>query len=240
MAIVPSTPMEDTFSLEWTVLLILFLVVALLVLGVVWQRLRMRLRRMERLVTEQRKELAARDEIAAVAMRSLDLNEILSGALEKTLREIDVEAGGIYLVDEDAGLLRIAAQRGFVPELAAEINDLRVGEGFSGRVIESGEPLVVEDISKDARLSRLKVAQAGLKSLAVVPLTAKGKPLGTLFAVTQGVRKFGDVDVQFLVSSGQQIAAAVENARLFAVVGKRAEQFRLRLRWAAKSLSPWI
>lgn len=182
---------------------------------------------LERKVNDRTRELAALNAIAATVSRSLELDEILSHALDKTLEVLEVEAGGIYLLDEEAGVLTVAAQKGFSPQVVAEIDRLKVGEGFSGRVAQSGQSLVVRDVSADPRLTRMAVREEGLRSLATVPLSSKGKKLGTLFAVTHGYREFTDQDVSLLTSIGQQIGVAIENAYLFNAEQRQAEQFRV-------------
>jgi len=182
---------------------------------------------LEQRVADRTKELATINAISAVVSQSLDLDEILNDALGKTLQVMEIEAGGIYLLDEKAGLLSVAAQKGFSPQFVAEIDRLKVDEGFSGHVAQSGQPLVVRDVSADPRLTRMVVKEEGLRSLAAVPLGSKGKVLGTLFAITRGYREFTDQDVQLLTSIGHQIGIAVENARLFNAVQRRAEQFRV-------------
>ena len=173
------------------------------------------------------RELAALNAIAATVSQSLDLNEVLNSALDKVLQVMDIEAGGIYLLDEEAGILNVVAQRGFSRQFVAEIDRLKVGEGFSGQVSESGKPLVVANVSDDPRLTRLIVREEGLRSLAIAPLSHKSKVLGTLFVSTHGTREFTDQDVQLLTSIGHQVGVAVENARLFEDEQRRAEQFRV-------------
>ncbi len=182
---------------------------------------------LEQRVADRTKELATLNAIAAVVNESLDLDEILNNALDETLQMMEIEAGGIYLLDEEVGLLTIAFQRGFSPQFVAEIDRLKVGEGFSGRVAQSGQPLVVRNVSTDPRLTRMVVRQEGLQSVAIVPLSSKGRVLGTLFAAIRGYREFTDQDVQLLTSIGQQIGVAIENARLFEAEQRRAEQFRV-------------
>jgi hypothetical protein len=63
-----------------------------------------------------------------------------------TLQVTGIEAGGIYLLDEKADLLVVRALRGFSAEFAAAIDRLQVGEGYSGRVIQTGKPIIVRDI----------------------------------------------------------------------------------------------
>jgi signal transduction histidine kinase len=177
--------------------------------------LQARSRDLEKQVMNRTKELAALNAIAATVSRSLHLDEVLNGALDKTLHVMEIEAGGIYLLDEEAGVLTVAAERGFSPEFVAGIDRLKVGEGFSGRVAQSGQPLLVRNISTDPRLTRMVVRHAGLRSAAIVPLSSKGKVLGTMFAITRGYREFTDQDIQLLTSIGDQIGVAVENARLY-------------------------
>ncbi len=167
------------------------------------------------------------NEISSVVSQSLDLNEILCSALEQVLRAMDLESGGIYLYDSKSHRLTVAAQHGFKPDFIQEIDTLELGEGFSGKVMESGQPLVVRDISQDSRLSRGIVKEAGLTSVAVVPLCSKQKTLGTIFLVSHDLRDFDDQEMELLLSAGQQIGVAVDNAYLFAAQGRRAEQFQV-------------
>ncbi|NLF00229.1 MAG: GAF domain-containing protein [Anaerolineales bacterium] len=180
---------------------------------------------LEQHVEDRTRHLAALNAIATTVSRSLDIDQVLSEALDKTLVVMEVETGGIYLLDERSGTLRIASHRGLNPELVSEIDRLAVGEGFSGRVVQSGEPIVVADIASDARLTRIAVQDAGLHTLVIAPLSAKGRVLGTLFAMTRSPRQFSKQDVQLLTSIGSQIGVALENASLFEHEQRRSEQF---------------
>lgn len=172
-------------------------------------------RSLEQQVAARTKELAALNAIAAAVSQSLHLDEVLDSALEKTLEVMEIEAGGIYLLDEEAGVLTIAVHRGLSPEFMAGIDGLKPGEGFSGRVAQSGQPLLIEDVSTDPRLTRMVAREAGLHSAAIVPLSSKGEVLGTLFAIARVHRDFSVQDVQLLTSIGHQIGVAIENARLY-------------------------
>ena len=169
---------------------------------------------LEQRVTLQTKELAALNAIAAAVSQSLDLNDVLNSALDKTLEVMEIEAGGIYLLDEATGVLDIVAQQGFESDFVTGIDKLKLGEGFSGRVAQSGKPLLVRNVSTDPRLTRMVVRDAGLRSAAIFPLSSKGKVLGTFFTIARSDREFSKQDVQLLTSIGHQIGVAIENARL--------------------------
>ena len=182
---------------------------------------------LEQRVASRTRELEALNAIATVVSQSLNLDEILKAALDKTLQVMEMEAGGIYLFDKETAELTIHAQQGLSPQFVAGVDRLRLGEGFSGRVVESGQPLVVTDVASDPRLTRSIVREEGLRALAIVPLSSKGQVLGTLFAVTHGYREFTDQDIQLLSSIANQIGVAVDSARLFLAEQRRAEQFRV-------------
>lgn len=178
---------------------------------------------LERRIAAQTKELAALNTIAAAVSSSLDLKDVLNRALDKTLEVMEIDAGGIYLLDEGAGMLNIVAQRGFEPDFVEGIDKLKLGEGFSGRVAQSGQPLLVHNVSTDSRLTRMVVREAGLRAAAIFPISLKGKVLGTFFTIAHSDREFSEQDVHLLTSIGHQIGVAIENARLY-------EQARQRMR----------
>ena len=183
--------------------------------------------RLERRLADRTTELATLNTIAASVSSSPELETVLDDALHKTLQVINVEAGGIYLLEDEAETLRLAAQRGFSPDLISEIERLPVGEGFSGRVVQSGRPLVVRDIAADHRLTKMAVREDGLRSLTSVPLHSKGKVMGALFAATHGYREFTDQDVQLLTSIGHQVGVAIENAQLLRAERRQRQEATL-------------
>jgi nitrate/nitrite-specific signal transduction histidine kinase len=179
---------------------------------------------LEQRVADRTKELAALNAIAAVVSQSLDLDGILNDALDKTLEVMGLEAGGIYLLDTDLTVLRIAVHRGMDDELVSEIDGLGLGEGFSGRVVQTGHPLVVADVYADPRLSRVRAGDDGAFALVSVPVSSKGGALGALFILASDVRQFTEHDVQFLSSIGHQIGIAVENAQHLMQAERRMQE----------------
>ena len=178
-------------------------------------------------LAERTRELAALNAVAAVVGRSLELDVVLAGALQATLEVMAVDAGGIYLLDEQEDVLSLAAQHSLSAEFATGIDKLRAGEGLSGQVVQTGESLVINDVSRDPRLTRDVVRREGFRSLLVVPLRSKAEVLGTFFVITREERTFIAQDKQLLESIAQQVSIAVGNARLFNTMQRRVEQFRV-------------
>jgi len=179
---------------------------------------------LEQRVADRTRELAALNAIASVVSRSLDLEAVLHDALDKTLEVTGIEAGGIYLLQEDTGVLMIMAHSGLTPQFVAEIDNLKAGEGFSGRVIQTGEPVIVSDLATDPRLTRSVVSESGFHSAVVFPLVSRGTVLGSCFLVTRDLREFSQQDIELLTSIGGQVGVGVENAQLFTQVEQRMQE----------------
>jgi signal transduction histidine kinase/ligand-binding sensor domain-containing protein len=207
---------------------------ALVLVGVVFGGYRLRVRsvearsrQLEDQVSRRTRELGALNSVAAVASRSLDLGQVLMDVLEKTLEVSGADAGGIYLLQEEAGILTIAAHLGLEGQLVAEIDHLAVGEGFSGRVAQTCEPLAVQDLTTDPRLARAAVTESGFESLAAAPLVSRAQVVGSLFVMTRDRHQFTESDLAMLTAIGDQIGVAIQNARLFEAEQHRADQFRV-------------
>src|SRR5512144_636203 len=85
---------------------------AIAVAGAIAAGLRLRVRSMaarrrdlETRVANRTKELTALNAIAVTVSQSLDLSAMLHEALAKTLQVMEIESGGIYLLDAKSGVL---------------------------------------------------------------------------------------------------------------------------------------
>jgi two-component system NtrC family sensor kinase len=167
--------------------------------------------------TENLRKISALNAIAATVSQSLNLEEILNSALEKVLEVMRIETGAIALVDEQNEELSITVHRGFPEALLPAADSLKLGQGLAGRVAQSGEPILVEDISEEAGLSMIELGmrEEGFRSFACIPLGAKEKVLGVMDIASHDLRQFSAQDMELLTSIGNQIGVAIDNARLF-------------------------
>jgi signal transduction histidine kinase len=95
-------------------------------------------------------------------------------------------------------------------------------------VAESGEPIVVDDIAVDERVTRQVVRESGLHSFASIPLKAKEQIVGVMNVARRDLRPFDERDIQLLLAIGHQVGVAVENARLWEEL-KEKERVRSEL-----------
>jgi signal transduction histidine kinase len=171
---------------------------------------------------ERNRELAAVNVIAEAISAHLDLNRVMTEALDQMLAVTQAEVGEIFLLEETSDELTLALHRGPFAQEFQSVARFRRGEGFPGRVMELGRPLVSTDITQDARYVRRAVVEAGFKSYISIPLFAKGKVVGTLDLTARQPDLFNLSALPLLSGIGHQIGTAVENARLHRQVANLA------------------
>jgi len=183
-------------------------------------------RNLERKVADRTRELAALNAIAASVNKSLDLDETLNQALDELLHVLDLEVGEIRLLDTREDELVIRAQRGLQPEFVRQTDRCKVSETLPGRVLLSGQSVILEDMLDAPQDTWMR--QQGVRAMAICPLLAEEKRLGTLSLATRHrSRPFSQNERELLRAVSDQVGVAIEKARLFRVEQRRAEQFRV-------------
>src|SRR3989442_7439129 len=124
------------------------------------------------------------------------------------------------LVDRDGRTLRVVVARGNWTEVLGG-PEVRVGEGVSGKAVELGEPVLVENIETDPRLGKPNDPKYGGGSFICMPLRVADRIIGVVnLAMKQSVGgisttpPFSRTDLQFLNTLMTYTAYAVDNARL--------------------------
>jgi len=103
---------------------------------------------------------------------------------------------------------------------------LKVGEeGITGWVADTGEPLLVPDVSQEPRYVWMQGSET--RSELTVPVKAKGKVIGVLDVQSDQLDAFDESDLLVLQSLAHQAAIAIENARFLKAEQRRAEEFRV-------------
>lgn len=167
-------------------------------------------------VSERAAELSALYAVATTVSQTLELDDVLNSALDEVLALMRTEVGWIYLVDEEMDGLILSAYHGPDAVRAPNLQRLQFGEGFSGYVAQSGQPVLVKDAENTSLADPHPAAtDEGLRSFAGVPLQSKGQILGVLCVASFGDRQFTQQETALLSSTGRQIGIAVENARLY-------------------------
>jgi diguanylate cyclase (GGDEF)-like protein len=168
---------------------------------------------LEQRVHERTLELDALRETSLIIGSQLEIKELLSSIVEHGCQLLDVPVGALYLVDTENNLLELNVAFG----LSQENTNLKLkpGEGLSGKIWLSGEPLIVEDYSHWENKSSQWNAHALTGTLGV-PLEFNQQVIGVLsFGEIGKPRRFDDHDTWLAKLFANQASIAIHNARLF-------------------------
>ncbi|OGO27058.1 MAG: hypothetical protein A2Z16_12095 [Chloroflexi bacterium RBG_16_54_18] len=163
---------------------------------------------------QRNEDLKLLNDVAAALTGSLEVDEILDKTLDLVMSYLDVEAGEIFLCEDDEKILRLALHRGSFEENLSDMDRFRFGEGFIGMVAASGKPLVSSNLRQDMRYLRPAVLEAGFQSIACIPLAAGGKVVGVMGAATRRLRQYDEREIHILTAIGTWAGITIENARL--------------------------
>jgi diguanylate cyclase (GGDEF)-like protein len=167
-----------------------------------------------RSLREKLEELRTFWTLSRILSSTLNMEEVFRLALHLIGRSLQVDAYALLLLDETSGRLTIKASFG-LPEESAHALSLRPGEGISGLVAETGHPMVVPDVSAEARFVE-RSCFPGHGAFLCVPLQVKRGPvIGVLNAHKPEPQAFVRNDIDQFQSVGNQVAVALENAQLY-------------------------
>ena len=93
-------------------------------------------------------ELSLLFEISQVLDRSLDLRESVHPVLKAMADHMGMLRGSLTLLNRDTGEISIEAAYGLSPS-QKERGRYRLGEGVTGKVVQTGQPAVVPRISQE-------------------------------------------------------------------------------------------
>jgi len=165
-------------------------------------------------LTRRSEDLTLMNDFASTLTASLELDEILNKTLALVMNYMKVEAGEIFLLEDDRRTLRLVLHRGQAAEAFWTRNRFKVNEGFIGIVAKSGEPLISHDLATDLRFVREAVVKAGFRQIACIPLESTENMVGVLSVATRSKSPIDERDIRLLTAVANWAALAIENARL--------------------------
>jgi len=168
--------------------------------------------------TETRaRQLASLNEVTRGLTSNLELDPLLQDIMSSAVEILNCEAGSLLLVDEEAQELVFEVVIGPVAEQFLGERQ-KVGVGLAGKVAESMEPLIVNNVEQSPDWDSEPDQETGFltRGMLVVPMHYKGKVIGVLEVINKRNRTpFTSEDQELLGAFAGQAAVAVENVRLY-------------------------
>jgi HD-GYP domain-containing protein (c-di-GMP phosphodiesterase class II) len=147
---------------------------------------------------------------------TLDLNVVLDHLMDLAKEVTDSEAASALLVEGDKLCFVAASGR-----KSSEIRKVYLGknEGIAGWVAGHGEPIVIDDVTKDGRFSHKADLSSGFttSSVLAVPLKIENNIIGVVEAVNKRKgESYSDDDLRMLSNLADSSAVAINKAQLYA------------------------
>lgn len=164
---------------------------------------------------------------------SLDLSDVLSYLTEETAKAVHARASSVRLLNQEGTCLEMAAAHG-LSEAYLNKGPIEVARSPVDREILAGNPSQLADVTHDSSFQYPEeAAREGIVSVASLPLTAHGRPIGVLRVYSGERRTFSDHDMRFLTAVADLAALCIENARLYERVRQSYED-TMNILWGSE------
>jgi signal transduction histidine kinase len=199
-------------------------------------------KRVERELRQQNAYLAALHETTLGLISRLDVDELLEVLVKRAGKLMNAPIGFLYLGEPGDEEVELKVRVGIPAQVIGE--RIRPGEGLAGKVLATGQPLVVDDYSSWSGRSP-EVNRLMAKASVAVPLPHDALPgsngqkivgvLGLAHSHDSALT-FGEQEVELLGRFAQLASIALDNARLF----EEAEEARAEAEQASQAKSVFL
>jgi GAF domain-containing protein len=161
-------------------------------------------------------QLEASAAVGHAATTILEIDRLIQQAVELIREQFDLYYVGLFLIDETGQRAVLRAGTGEAGQaMLARGHRISVGEGMIGWSIAYGQARVALDAGEEAvRLATAELPDT--RSEAALPLRSRGHVLGALTVQSDQPAAFDEETVVVLQTMADQVAVAIDNARLFA------------------------
>lgn len=174
----------------------------------------------DRLYRRLQEEVGVRNRLIQVSTKlgtTLDLSELLKLIMQSAREMFQVEACSVILVDEETGDMTFEVAVGEKGEAVAQ-QRIPAGKGIAGRVVQSGEPVIVSAATESPDFFSGIDQAVGFqtRNLLAVPLQVRGRTIGVVEVInTRNRAEFSAEDLSLAGALASQAAVAIDNARLY-------------------------
>jgi signal transduction histidine kinase len=146
------------------------------------------------------------------------LEDLIDYVNDEVKRLVDAEGSVVLLLDEKKQEFLVLGAAYDATETERRVKEIRfpMDQLIAGKVVKTGEPMIVSDTSVDRRIHEERDKKLGYKTknLAVVPLRTREHITGVLCAINKKTGEFAPADLESLNTIAGTVALSIENARV--------------------------
>jgi|GEM_PF-1826000 len=146
--------------------------------------------------------------------RYLHMDQVLDALLGTAVEILQADKGVLMVWAPEHEQLVTQATVGFSPETVSRMSFVPL-EGLGGYVVDTGEPVIIEDSASDSPTDLHIYEAEGIHSFMMVPIKISGEIFGLFSAAYLKTHRFTDQEQRLLIALAQRAALAIENARLY-------------------------
>jgi PAS domain S-box-containing protein len=168
-------------------------------------------------------DLRALSQVIVEISRSLDLNAVLRASSEGIQRVVHGDAACFLLMQPGAPTLQLTYADALPAPLREQLQSLTLDPEIvaDAASVENRNSVIAKLGQRVGQILR----QQSIDSYALLPLTAQARAVGVLLVLKSAGKVLEPKSIDLLMSIGEQVGLAIENARLHASV-KAAEEWR--------------
>ncbi len=174
---------------------------------------------LEQRVEQRTQEISALYEVTAMVSQTLDVEAGLDAVIKRITALFGFDTTRVYLYDSDTDLYSMRSCFEVNPEPWINIASFRRGQSIVGKVVETGQPKIFEDVPNSAAYFQMSESRtsvtAGMNFLAVFPIKTKHSCYGALVFSGKLSRSLKEEEIRLLTSMAEQIGIAMENSSLY-------------------------
>jgi HD-GYP domain-containing protein (c-di-GMP phosphodiesterase class II) len=173
---------------------------------------------------ERCRKLEILTKLSGLLNSTLDFEYVKRRAIAAATELLDCETSSLLLKDEE-GKLFFEVALGEKGEIVKRFQ-LKMGEGIAGWVALHGRPLIIPNAQEDSRFFKAVDQAAGFvtHTIICVPLRSKEAIIGVIQGINKRDGEFSQDDLELFQALADQIAVALDNARLYRDLNEMAKK----------------
>ncbi|MFP4321021.1 MAG: GAF domain-containing protein [Anaerolineales bacterium] len=180
---------------------------------------------------QERERVQTLYDITTEASASLDINRVLTRALEKVAQATGATSGIIMGIDEVSEQLYVMHAYGDLPQPPPDKRRIiSQDRGLAGWVLENRQSVVIPDVQTDERWVVRDDRDTSQRSVVAALLEVGEDSRGVMMLFSDEVNHFTPEHLKLVTAAASQLANSMNNAELYSLIRDQAERLGAILR----------
>ncbi|MCK6626425.1 MAG: PAS domain-containing protein [Anaerolineae bacterium] len=167
----------------------------------------------EAILAQRAAQLALINDIGSKIAAVLDLDTLLNRAARLVHETFNYHHVALFLLDQDR--VRLKAIAGSYQTFFPPNHTQLISQGIIGWVVSNGQKIVANDVTQESRYISLIPDRTETQAELCVPIKVAGQTVGVIDLQSPRLNAFGENDIIAMEILTDQVAVAIENARLY-------------------------